>query len=62
VVRDIERVKDELEDQERPDHSRVKVWLQRAKTGLQALALGKETLELVNQVLKAFGVPILPGA
>jgi|GEM_PF-890191 hypothetical protein len=62
VVRDFERVKDELEEQEQPDRSRIRTWLERAKSGIQALALGKETLELVNQVLKSFGVSILPGA
>jgi hypothetical protein len=62
VIQDIGRVKDELEDQERPDGSRIKVWLERAKTGLQALSVGKETLELVNAVLKSFGISALHGA
>lgn len=62
VVRHFERVKDELEDQTEPDRSRVRQWLDRAKTSIEALKLGKDTLQLINEVLTSFGVGPLAGS
>lgn len=62
VVRDFERVKDELEDQTEPDRSRVRQWLDRAKTSIEALKLGNDALQLINDVLTSFGVGPLAGS
>ena len=60
IQRDLESVKDELEEQRTPDSSRVRTWLERAKTGIEALKLGTEMLRLANKVFESFGLPTLP--
>ncbi len=57
AITNLEKVKDELQDEEKPDESRIKKWLQKAKDSLALLKLGKEGVDAVVEVYKSLGLP-----
>ena len=57
VIRSVERVKEELEEEERPDQSKIARWLIRAKEGLQLGSLGREAIDAAKDVFENFGLP-----
>ncbi|HEV7744079.1 MAG TPA: hypothetical protein VGO56_03695 [Pyrinomonadaceae bacterium] len=57
AITNLEKVSDELSDEEQPDKSRVKKWLEKAKTSLELLKLGKAGVETAIEVYKSFGFP-----
>jgi hypothetical protein len=57
AIRSAERVKEELEDEARPDQSRIARWLARAKEALQLGSLGREAVDALKDVFEKFGLP-----
>lgn len=56
VIKDFEKVKDELLEEKYPDKSRIKKWLERAKNGLEIAKLSNELIEIVKIVFASFGL------
>lgn len=57
AVVNLEKVKDELETELKPDAGRIKKWLETAKSSIKALALGKDVIDLAVKTFKDFEVP-----
>jgi hypothetical protein len=57
AIRPVERVKEELEEEERPNDTKISRWLARAKEALQLGSLGKETIDAAKDVFEKFGLP-----
>lgn len=57
AVRSLSNVKDELKDEERPDASRIRRWLLKAKSCLGFLKLGGEVLQKAVEVYTSFDMP-----
>lgn len=56
ALKDLNKVKEELEDEAEPDKSRIKKWLERAKGLLGFATLGKDIADLAKQVYDSFGI------
>jgi hypothetical protein len=56
VIVNLEKVKDELADEEKPDESRIKKWLGKARSSLELLKVGKAGADLAMEVYKSFGI------
>lgn len=56
VIRDVEKVKDELKDEPQPDPGRVTKWLERSKQTLQLGSLGQEVVSAAKELFSAFGI------
>lgn len=56
VIKNVEKVRDELQDEPQPDPGRVGKWLERAKQSLQLGSLAKETVEAAKELFAAFGL------
>lgn len=54
AVINLEKVRDELTSEETPDMGRIKKWLETAKSGLKSLTLGKDLLDLAENVFGKF--------
>jgi hypothetical protein len=50
------KVEDELTDEEKPDESKIKKWLDRAKTFLTTLGAGVSLLQKAREVFASFGI------
>jgi hypothetical protein len=58
ALKDLQKVKEELEDEAVPDKPRIKRWLERAKGLLGFASLGKDIADLARQAYDTFGVTI----
>lgn len=56
TILNLEKVKDELENETKPDESRVGKWLERAKQAVQLGSFGHETVTAVKDLLESFGI------
>jgi len=56
VIKNVEKVRDELQDEPQPDPGRVGKWLERAKQSIQLGSLAKETVEAAKELFAAFGL------
>jgi len=61
ATRELSKVTDELKDEEQPDRSRLKKWLERAKNILDIAKLSKDAAELAKIVFECFGLG-MPGS
>jgi hypothetical protein len=52
AVVSLEKVKDELSNEETPDSGRIKKWLETARGALKTLDLGKDVFDLAQATLK----------
>ena len=57
AVVSLEKVKDELATEQKPDAGRIKKWLETAKACIKALALGEDVIDLAVKVFKDFELP-----
>ncbi len=53
-ILNLEKVKDELAAEERPDASRINKWLETAKASIKVLALGKDVIDIAVKTFNAF--------
>lgn len=58
AIKNLEKVKTELSDEDQPDKSRISKWLGIVKESLEFLSLGKTAIEVAIILFKAFGLPI----
>jgi hypothetical protein len=58
AVVNLEKVKDEVANEEKPDDGRVKKWLETAKGALETTVLGKEVYELAAKVFTLFYITL----
>lgn len=56
AISNLEKVKDELAHEEKPDAPRVKKWLEIAQAALKTLSLGKDAYDLASKTFGSFGV------
>lgn len=56
VVRNLENVKDELEQSDSPEPVRVAGWLEQARQALQLGSLGYETVQAAKELFRLFGL------
>jgi len=56
AVTNLEKVKDELENESQPDESRISKWLERTKQAIQLGSFAHETVSACKELLEAFGV------
>ena len=56
IIKDVEKVKDELQDEVQPDSARVAKWLERAKHTLKLGSLGQEVVSAAKELFSAFGI------
>ncbi len=52
----LEKVKDELATEQRPDASRIRKWLEAAKATFKVLALGKDVIDIAVKTFNAFNL------
>jgi hypothetical protein len=52
----LENVKREIENEEKPDKNRIARWLQNAKTSLEVIKLSKETIDIAKSVYASFNL------
>lgn len=57
AVLNLEKVKDELTTEQKPDASRIKKWLETAQASIKAIALGKDALDLAKKTFDGFQLP-----
>jgi len=57
AVVNLEKVKDELATEQKPDAGRIKKWLETAHASIKALALGKDVIDLAAKTFKSFELP-----
>lgn len=57
AVVNLEKVKDELASERKPDAFRIKKWLETAQSSIKALALGKDVIDLAAKTFKGFELP-----
>lgn len=57
AVVNLEKVKDELATEQKPDGSRIKKWLETAQASIKALALGKDVVDLATKTFDGFDLP-----
>lgn len=55
AIVNLEKVKDELTNEDQPDKSRIEKWLGRVKTGVEIIKAGKPVVEAAIEVFKSFG-------
>ncbi|MHC1671708.1 hypothetical protein ACODUM_02500 [Stenotrophomonas maltophilia] len=58
AIVNLEKVKDELTTEEKPDGDRIAKWLDVAKNSMKALSLGKDLLDLATKAYGAFQLSI----
>ena len=58
AVLNLEKVKDELSSEDKPDGSRIMKWLDTAKSAIKVLALGKDALDLATTTFDGFHLPL----
>ncbi|RII28911.1 MAG: hypothetical protein CXR31_03290 [Geobacter sp.] len=56
AVTNLEKVKDELENESHPDESRISKWLERTKQAIQLGSFAHETVSACKELLEAFGI------
>ena len=56
IIRNLQNVKDELENADSPEPSRVARWLERVRQALQVGSLGHETVQAAKELLRLFGM------
>ena len=58
IVKNLEKVKEELEDEKKPDKSRIKKWLEKANVclNLDVAKFSKEVIEFGRKVFESFGL------
>lgn len=59
AIRDLEKVKDELQDESEPSRPRIKKWLERAKTLVDFAKFGKDIVDIAKQVYESFGMSVV---
>ena len=57
AVINLEKVKDELTSESKPDGHRIKKWLETAQASIKALALGKDVVDLAMKAFDGFELP-----
>lgn len=57
VIRPLERARQELEEEEAPDKSRIARWLARAKETLKLGSFAKEAIDAAKDLFEQFGLP-----
>lgn len=56
AIQMLSRVKEELEDEEQPDPSRLARWMEKAKQALQLGSLGREAVDAAKQLFELFNI------
>lgn len=54
IIRNLENVKDEITEEEKPDKKRIEKWLKKAKTYFDAAKFGKDVIEFGYVVFESF--------
>lgn len=57
AIINLEKVKDELKTEDKPDGSRIMKWMDTAKNAIKVLALGKDALDLAEKTFDGFHLP-----
>lgn len=55
----LEKVKSELEDEEKPDKGKIKKWLEKAKDFMHLAKFGQEVFNTAKEIYKSFGLDSL---
>lgn len=57
AIINLEKVKDELKTEDKPDATRIMKWMDTAKSAIKVLALGKDALDLAEKTFGGFHLP-----